>query len=153
MKEKKNMSLVYEGLGFPVNLVNFPLRKILGEWTLDIDVNKLQMLVLQALIHKPAPLSGSELKFIRKYLEISTSAFGKLFGVTHAAVLKWENNRVHINPATEVCIRLHVLDQLKAKDKEFRDLFRELKIESLLKHKKDKNTPIKIHVNEFSRAA
>lgn len=144
MKERKKETFVYEGLGFPIKLINCPMKKVFGEWVLDINLTTLQMDMLKALIHKPVPLTGCELRFIRKFLELSTTDFGKLVGVSHPAVLKWEKEQVHINPATEIYIRLYVLQHLHAKDKEFRNLYEQISIDNLIKHKNDKRIPISI---------
>lgn len=149
MNEKKIETTIFNGLGFPVLLINAPWKKVFGEWALDINFNKLQERVLQILIHKSVPLTGEELRFIRKFLEMPTSSFGKLFGVSHVAVVKWENNKAQINPATELCIRLHVMDHLYPKDKDFRKFYHEMSIETLAKHKKSLTIrPIEINVEE-----
>lgn len=149
MKEKKTETFIFEGLGFPVILINAPWKKVFGEWALDINFKNLQNVVLQDLIHKPVPLRGKELRFIRKFLEMTTANFGKLFGVTHVAVVKWENDQAKINPATELCIRLHVMDLLITKDKEFRKFYHDMSIETLAKHKKNlKIAPIRIDAAE-----
>ena len=59
--------------------------------------------------------------------------FGKAFGVTHAAVLKWESGENRVSPPLELCIRLYILDHLSAKDGEFRALYKELSLEKLSK--------------------
>ena len=112
MKNKKRKTFTFEGLGFPIKLVNVPMKKMVGEWVLDINFNKLQLAVLESLIRKPAPLNGDELKFMRKFLNMSTTEFGKIFGVTHAAVVKWEGGQTHANLSTDVCIRLYMFDHL-----------------------------------------
>ena len=71
---------VYDGLGFDVIIINAPLVKVFGEWVLDIDLNALQRTVLMDLTWKAEPLTGSEVAFIRKYLQKTTTEFGKLFG-------------------------------------------------------------------------
>jgi transcriptional regulator with XRE-family HTH domain len=119
MKNKRE-SFVYEGLGFPIHLINVPMKKILGEWALDINFNMLQKSVLHMLVGKPTPLNGKELRFIMGYLELSTRRFAELFDVTHVAVIKWLNEEVKMNPNTEICLRLHVLDVLGVTDKEFK---------------------------------
>jgi hypothetical protein len=43
--------------------------------------------VLCGLLEKPALLNGDELKFIRKYLDMSTTGFGKIFGVSRSFVM------------------------------------------------------------------
>lgn len=148
MVEIKTKTLVYEGFGFPITLINTPLKKVFGEWVLNINLNRLRLSVLYCLIHKPVPLTGAEIRFIRCFLEMSTVKFGKLFGVTHVAVVKWENNQTYINPATEFYMRLYILDHLQAKDREFRKLYNNVKIEELIKHKKDRDLPLKIDASE-----
>jgi|GEM_PF-2736032 len=87
MKKVKRETFVYKGFGFPIKLINTPMKQILGEWVIDLDMNKLQLTVLRSLVYKPSALAGEELKFIRKYLNLTTTVFGKIFGVSHAAVL------------------------------------------------------------------
>ncbi len=136
MTTKKAKRFIYEGLGFPIVLVNVPLVLKRGVWTPAIDYNKLQKEVLVALAHKPIALTGNEIHFIRAFFELTLVSFGKHFGVTHAAVLTWEKmgNRLgKINPTTELCIRLFILEQLKMSNQVFRDAFREFNIEGIAK--------------------
>lgn len=135
MKDKKRETFIFEGLGFPIKLINVPMRKVLGEWVIDINMNQLMLVVLGSLVRKPTTLTGDELSFIRSYLDMTTTAFGKAFGVSHVAVLKWESGKNRISPSLEVCIRLYVLDHLRAKDKEFRALYKELSLQNLSKDK------------------
>lgn len=123
MSERKRETLVYEGFGFPIRLINVPLKKTFGEWVFDINFNQLQVAVLLLIVKKQTPLSGKQIRFIRHYLRMSTHAFAKLLGVTHVAVLKWENEERKMTAGTEIYIRLHVLDHLKVTDKEFRKIY------------------------------
>ena len=141
MKNKKKETFIFEGLGFPIKLINVPMKKVFGEWAIDIDMNKLMLVVLEALAHKSIALTGDELKFIRSYLEMTTTAFGKVFGVSHVAILKWESGKNRVSPSLELCIRLYILEILHAKDKEFRALYKELSLEKLSK----KDAKGKIH--------
>ncbi len=143
---RKTKTFVYKGLGVPVKLVNAPMKKAAGVWCLDINMNKLMLLVLREIIHKPIALTGDELRYIRKHLEMTTTEFGKLFGVTHVAVLKWEGEQNRISPSLELCIRLHVLNYLRAKDKEFRAFYNELSLQQLAKGPKGKIHPLAIDV-------
>lgn len=153
MKDRKTETCIYEGFGFPLTLIHCPMKKVFGEWVLDINLDKLQLDMLKALIYKPVPLTGAELKFIRKFLELSTTSFGKLLGVSHPAVLKWEKEQVNINPTTEIYIRLYVLQHLQAKDKEFRCLYEQISIEQLLKHQNEKRIPLSIELGANSLLA
>lgn len=129
-KNIKN-SFVYEGFGFPIKLINVPIRVVFGEEVLDINLGQLQRDILFALIYKKAPLTGAEVRFTRKFFEMTTTSFGKAFGVTHAAILKWESGQSRIPPTTELCIRLFALDKLKAKNEEFGKLYHRISIEAL----------------------
>src|SRR5262245_55473715 len=143
MKKTKKETFIWEGLGFPIRLVKVPMKKVFGEWVLDINLEQFQTDVLYMLASKPTPLSGDELRFIIDYLRMSASEFARLFGVTHAAVLKWENEKSKMNPGTEVCLRLYLFNYLKVADKEFRRLFLKISPQNLAKGENDE-TPLEI---------
>ncbi len=123
MNTKKKDTFIYEDLGFPILLINVPMRKVFGEWVLDINFNQLQRTALLMLAKKTTPLSGKEIRFIRHYLNISTHKFGEILGVTHVAVLNWESEEKKMNAGTELILRLYILNQLKVTDKEFRHTY------------------------------
>lgn len=128
---RKRDTFIYEGLGFPIRLINVPLRKVFGEWAIDINFNNLQEVVLRMLATKPTHLTGREIRFIIDYFAMSYRDFAKLFGVSHVAVVKWEKEESRMNPSTEVCLRLYVLNYLKVNDKEFRKIYLSINPESL----------------------
>ena len=72
MKKTKTDTFIFEGLGFPVRLVNVPMKRVFGEWAIDINFNTLQLAVLNMLARKPTPLTGGELQFIVDYLAMPT---------------------------------------------------------------------------------
>ena len=126
-KQKVEKEIVYEGLGFPIILRNVPMIELRGVWTLDIDLNILQKVVLLALAHHPSDMTGNQIHFIRNWLGLTQTEFGKLFGVTHPAVVKWEkagNKGSKINLTTQRDLRLWLLDQLLSKDDDFRRAFK-----------------------------
>lgn len=145
-KTEKRETFVFKGLGLPIKLVNAPMKKIAGEWVLDLDMELLQRVVLEALIHKRTLLSGNEIRYVRKYLYLSMEEFGKALGVSHAAVSKWENSRNGITAALDVCIRLYIMEQIEAKDVEFRQLYRDIDLSKLTKSKKV--TPLVVNVED-----
>ena len=127
MKKKIATQFEYDGLGFPIMLLNFPFVEVRGVRVPDIDYNQLQRNALLALCRKPLPLTGNEVRFIRQYLQMTYTDFANRFGVTHASVIHWEkskNSFAKILPTTELCIRLCILDVLHAKNKLFRETFR-----------------------------
>lgn len=137
MLEKKNETFTYTDLGFPIELVDVPMKKILGEWVLDINLNTLQLEVLKMLIHKSTPLQAGELRFIRKHFEMTTTAFGGVFGVSHAAVIKWESGQLPALPM-DVYIRMYIMDRLNAKNADFGKLFHEVNMAGLVQAKKER---------------
>lgn len=147
MEETKKDTFIWEGLGFPIRLINVPMRKALGEWVLDINLEGFQKIVLHILAYKKAPLSGGELRFIIDYLRMATREFANLFGVTHAAVLKWEKEKSRMNPSTEVCLRLYILNHLKVADKEFRKLYLKINPQNLA-DAENETTPLETHLTQ-----
>lgn len=116
---KIQKSYIDYGLGFPVQIIHAPMRKIRGEWILDMDLKKYQRAVLQVLALKPARFTGNEVRFIRHHFEMDLKAFGKRFGdVAHSAVIKWEKTEdefTNMGWATEKDIRLAIIEELKPK--------------------------------------
>lgn len=149
MKEKQKDTFIWEGLGFPIRLVNVPMKKVFGEWVLDINLELFQKVVLHTLAKKQTPLSGAELRFIVDYLRMSTREFARLFGVTHAAVLKWENEKSRMNPSTEVCLRLYILNHLKVADKEFRRLYLKISHQNLA-NSENNEIPLEIDAEKIA---
>jgi transcriptional regulator with XRE-family HTH domain len=82
--------------------------------------------VLRELCEKDSRLTGNEVRFIRQHFEMTLQQFAKRFGVTHPAVMKWENTKnkyTGINWATEKDIRLFALSKLSAKSSELVALY------------------------------
>ena len=119
----------------------------MGEWTLDIDFERLQLDVLHMLALKQNTLSGKEIAFIVDYLNISVRDFAKMFGVTHPAVSKWIKEEAKMNSGTEVCLRLHILNYLKVTDQEFRNLYSIVNPQNLT-HSKKENDVMTFRCNE-----
>lgn len=126
-KQKIEKEFIYKGLGFPIVLGNVPMIELRGAWTLDVDLNVLQKAALLALAHHPTDLTGNQVRYIRTWLNMSQVEFGKLFGITHPAVVKWEkagDKAAKINLTTQRDLRLLLLDRLLTRDDDFRKAFR-----------------------------
>jgi hypothetical protein len=92
MTEKSHeKKFTYMGAGFPVDLIGFPFKKIAGEEVLDVDAEKLDLAIARLVLLKPAFLTGREIRFLRHFLNESMSTFGAHFGISAAAVKKWED--------------------------------------------------------------
>ena len=126
-KQKIEAEIIYEGLGFPIVLRNVPMVESRKIWTPDVNLNVLQKVVLLSLAHHPSDLTGNQIRFIRNWLGLTQSEFGKLFGVTHPAIVKWEkkgNSASKMNLLTQRDLRLWLLDQLLIRDEDFRKAFK-----------------------------
>ena len=126
-KHKTEKEFVYHGLGFPILLRNVPMIELRKVWTPDIDLNGLQKAVLLALAYHPVDLTGNQIRFIRASLGLTQTEFGKLFGVTHPAIVKWEkteNRSSKMNLSTQLDLRIWLLDQLLLNDESFRRGFK-----------------------------
>jgi DNA-binding transcriptional regulator YiaG len=160
MKNKIVKTYTFEGLGFPVQLTNVPMIEMRGDFILDVDFNKLQKSVLLHLCYKKTPLTGNEIKFIREYFSFTKTAFGHLFGYSHSAVLKWENQEdtvARIAPTAEIYLRFYILDFLQKDALDFKELYHKIKIPELAKYLKPSQdyayTPISINAKKELVAA
>src|SRR5579862_2131773 len=145
--QRKKETFIYEGLGFPIELIDTPMKKVFGEWIIDIDMNELQKFVFKGLIHKPYPLTGKELRFMRKFLGMSTKEFGENLGISHATVVKWEKGQAKVGPTQEAYIRMFLFELLK--DNELIDLFKEIKPKMLAEAKNEKQLPFSVDAKQL----
>ena len=132
MEKKVQKTFLDEGFGFTVRLHNVPMIKIRGEWTPNINYNQLAKVVLLALCHKPARLTGAEVRFVRQQLDMTLQAFAERFCVSHPAVIKWEKtggNPTSMAWTTEKDLRLFILSKFTMKPIEIAKLYTELEKE------------------------
>ena len=132
MERKIQKLFIDKGFGFKVRLWNVPMIKVRGAWTPGINYNELAKVVLLALCHKPARLTGAEVRFVRQQLEMTLQAFATRFCVTHVAVIKWEKTGHKTTPmawTTEKDLRLFILSKFAAKPTEIAKLYAELEKE------------------------
>ena len=141
LEGKRVARFEYGGLGFPVVLrMNVPLVKVRGAWTLDLDLNELSRRVLEALALGHARFTGNQVKFVRHSLRMTLERFAARFGVTHPAVVKWEQTRNETTGMTwaiEKDIRLEVLRSLsRVKPTKFMEAYSSLTEERAVKPEK-----------------
>jgi len=122
------------GYGFPVVIKNAPMIKVRGVWTLNVNHKILKGKVLAYLATHKGRLTGSHIKFIRLYLEMTLVQFAQFLGVSHPAVLKWEktlNKPTGMAWSTEKDIRLLAFSKVSKSGKEFLNLYQNLEIGQL----------------------
>jgi DNA-binding transcriptional regulator YiaG len=73
-------------------------------------------LTRKAVIHKPARLSGAEVKFLRKHLGWSGADFAAHVGVDPTTVSAWENERKPFGTSSDRLLRLMVARQAPVED-------------------------------------
>ncbi len=132
MEKKVKKTFMDEGFGFTVRLHNVPMVKVRGTWTPDINYNQLAKVVLLALCHKPARLTGAEVRFVRQQLDMTLQAFADRFCVSHPAVIKWEKAEgkpTSMAWTTEKDLRLFILSKFTMKPIEIAKLYTELEKE------------------------
>lgn len=120
---------VDHGFGFPVVLEHVPMVQVRGKWTSAIDYNKLAQAVLRYLASLDGRLTGHQVRFVRLHFEMTLQAFAARFGVSHVAVLKWEqrgNRSTGMMWSTEKDIRLFIHQQLSGQPREFVQLYEQL---------------------------
>lgn len=71
-------------------------------------IAELHRTIAHAIIHKPARLSGAEVRFLRKYLGWSGADFARHMGVDPSTVSHWENDKDPIGPTSDRLLRLMV---------------------------------------------
>jgi transcriptional regulator with XRE-family HTH domain len=100
-----------------------------GRWTPWVNYEQLARAILKTLADLDGSLAGNQVRFIRLHFEMTLQAFAKRFGVTHAAVSKWEktgNKPTGMIWTTEKDIRLFVMRKLRVSPAEFLALYGKL---------------------------
>ncbi len=156
MDKKITKKFTYHGLGFPIELYDFPMKTYWGEEMADIDYNQLKRVVIDLLAKKPIPLTGNEVRFIRQYFKMNYTQFAQQLGQTRQAVTKWEskeNDFAMITPSTDLHLRLTILNFLDANNEIFRNIYNQLDSNVELKKKKHviKNRALQIHPSDIKK--
>jgi DNA-binding transcriptional regulator YiaG len=62
-----------------------------------------------AIVRKPCPLTGEEVRFLRKQIDMNGETFARHLGVDKTTLSKWENNQIPIGTNSDRLIRAVVL--------------------------------------------
>lgn len=87
---------------------------------------------------------------MRKFLEMSTTEFGKNLGVSHATIVKWENEQAQIAPIQETYIRMFLCECFK--DNEILALYKEIRPRMLAESKTEKHPPFQVITKDLQAA-
>ena len=69
-----------------------------------------------AVLDKPTPLCGAEIRYLRKHVGWKAAKLAELIGVDKTTVSKWENDQDSIGPQSDRLLRLIVRDQILAEE-------------------------------------
>ena len=120
----------YTDLGFDIILKDIVLYKIGREWLPKIDIEKLSKRIFTLLTYRAASFSGNELSFIRTYLQMSKSEFGRELKVSHTAVAKWEKSGKKISSmdiGTELLLKMIMAEKSGATASKYQEIFKKTK--------------------------
>lgn len=107
-------------LGLPVIIKGVPVIEIDGYEVIDIDYAKISEVLFAALILKPFPFTGSEVRFMRLFMGLTLENLANSLHVTHPTILSWEkcgNEPTKMTDSTEAILRIYAAKQ-GAKDNE-----------------------------------
>jgi putative zinc finger/helix-turn-helix YgiT family protein len=131
----------YTESGLPnVVLVGIDVRRcpVCGHHELVLPrVAELHRTIAHAVIHKPARLSGAEIRYLRKYLGWSGADFARHVGVDPSTVSNWENDKDPIGTTSDRLLRLMVAHGTPVQD---------YSLEELTKIDDERTPPIEVRV-------
>ena len=133
MKTKLIKEYKYSGLGVDIILKEVLLVKVGKEWTPKIDVEKLSSKVFSLLTFKTSPFTGNEIAFIRAYLEMNKSEFGRELHVSHTAVTKWENSEKKASTmdiGTELLLKMVMAEKEGASSSKYQEIYKKTKAQN-----------------------
>ncbi len=78
-----------------------------GEEIIHIhNIHKLHYDIGKSLVFKSGLLTGKEVQFIRKTMDLSQTTLGKLLGVEYQSVLGWEKNKTPISKTADHFLKM-----------------------------------------------
>src|ERR1700737_4542350 len=62
-----------------------------------------------ATVRKPRPLTGEDIRFLRKQMDMTGETFSQFLGIDKTTLSKWENNQIPVGANSDRLIRAVVL--------------------------------------------
>lgn len=137
----------FNGFGFPVILLNAPMKIEHGEEIPNVNFNRLQDNLFQALLLKPSRLSGAEVKFLRHYLKLTQEAFSKTLKVERSLISKWESKDLK---ATGMSSHIEIFLRLKLAKLKNQSIDRNFSVGEPATDTKSVGKPIEIRLDKAS---
>ena len=94
--------------------INLKVRQSESPFGLVINHNPkaMETVVLKAIIQNNYEISGKEVTFIRKYFGLNLKEFSEIFGITSAAIIKWQKRTDPLEKTNQIAIRAFVSEKL-----------------------------------------
>lgn len=108
--------LHYTACGLPnVYLTSgYQAREVNGERYVSVhDVEDLHQAIALYLTTQKKELTGAEVRFIRKYLDLTQRELGNFLGVSDQSVARYEKGKSALEGAEDMVLRLLVQNQVK----------------------------------------
>ena len=103
-----------------ISLINVPIKSTRHGEMIDMDPQKLDLIVAKAIIEKQIPIHGKELKFLRKVLGMSLEKFANEIDLVSTSVFRWEKNEdERLAKVNEVAVRAFIAEKLGLSCKPF----------------------------------
>lgn len=67
--------------------------------------SELLRVLASTIVKKPCPLDGEEVRFLRKYADMTAETFANYIGADKTTISKWENNQIPIGTISDRLIR------------------------------------------------
>jgi DNA-binding transcriptional regulator YiaG len=113
--------LVFKELGFPVLLVDPPMVTVRGRPMPDVNLREIEDAAFRLLAVKPARLTGTEVRFIRKHLRLRQADLAQVLNMAnHSVVSQWESREdepTGMEYNTEVLLRVWMAAKVGEGDK------------------------------------
>lgn len=131
----------YEGFGFPILLRGVKYKTEGKHKYPEIPHQQVAKALFIAVLKKPAPLTGAELKFLRKYLDLNQTAFAKLIGSpNHVNIVQWEakdQGPTLMQQQSELLARIKIVMEYAKREIRFAEYYRDLVKDGLDENKSD----------------
>lgn len=145
---------IFNHLGFPIKLVEWPHIEVDGELVPDVDYAKLEDIMFQLLPIKPTRLCGAEIKFIRHHLNKTQKEFANWLEdeTDPSTIAKWESTDLEptgMSKAMERSLRIQLLTLILNKHRKHTVRLQEMMTKLTKSISEPKSTPLSLNSKEF----
>lgn len=102
---ESGLDYVYLNNGFVIHKTAY------GEGVSIHDIDGLHKVIACDIVNNRVKLSGKEVRFLRRELELSQRALGDLLDVTDQTVANWEKENVEIPKSSDVLLRAFYMER------------------------------------------